>query len=64
MVKIIKRAMSSVGLKQNVGIICGGTNACSYNEKGIDTEAIEGWVRNKALHTIEEHITVGGMEKQ
>jgi len=36
-VKIIKRVMSSVGLKQNVGIICGGTDACSYNEKGIDT---------------------------
>ena len=55
--------MSSVGLKQNVGIICGGTNACSYNEKGIDTEAIV-MGRNKALHAIEEHIAVGDMEKQ
>jgi len=63
MVKIIKRVMSSVGLKQNVGIICGGTNACSYNEKGIDTEAIV-MRRNKALHAIGEHLAVGDMEKQ
>jgi len=63
MVKIIKRVMSSVSLKQNVEIICGGTNACSYNEKGIDTEAIV-TRRNKALHAIGEHLAVGDMEKQ
>jgi len=60
-VKVAKRAVSSVGLKPNVQIICGGTDASNYNEKGIETVVIGMGV--KAEHTKEENIAVADMEK-
>jgi len=60
-VKIAKRAVSSVGLKPNVRIICGGTDASNYNEKGIETVVMGMGV--KAAHTKEENIAMADMEK-
>ena len=60
-VKVAKRAVSSVGLKPNVRIICGGTDASNYNAKGIETVVIGMGV--KAEHTKEENIAVADMEK-
>ncbi len=60
-VGVVKRAVRSVGLKPNVRIICGGTDASSYNEKGIETVVIG--MGAKAGHTKEENIAVADMEK-
>ena len=60
-VRIAKRAVRSVGLKPNVRIICGGTDASNYNEKGIETVVMGMGV--KAEHTKEENIAVADMEK-
>jgi len=60
-VGVLKRAVSSVGLKPNVQIICGGTDASNYNEKGIETVVMGMGV--KAEHTKEENIAVADMEK-
>jgi len=60
-VEIAKRAVSSVGLKPNVRIICGGTDASNYNEKGIETVVIG--MGAKAEHTKEESIAVVDMER-
>jgi len=60
-VKVAKRAMSSVGLKPNVRVTCGGTDAYNYNEKGIETVVIG--MGCKAEHTKEENIAVVDMEK-
>jgi len=60
-VKVVKRAVSGVGLKPNVRIICGGTDASNYNKKGIETVVIGMGV--KAEHTKEENITVADMDK-
>ena len=60
-VKVAKRAVSSVGLKPNVRVICGGTDASNYNEKGIETVVIGMGCR--AEHTKEENIAVADMEK-
>jgi len=61
MVKVAKRAVSSVGLKPNVQIICGGTDASHYYEKGVETVVIG--MGSKAEHTKEENIAVEDMEK-
>ena len=60
--KVAKRAMSNIGLKPDIKIILGGTDASSYNnEKGIETVVIgEG---SKAIHTKEEYVAVADMEK-
>jgi len=59
--KVTKRAISNVGLKPKIKIICGGTDASNYNEKGIETVVIgEG---PKAIHTKEENVAVSDMEK-
>lgn len=60
-VKVAKRAASSVGLKPNVKIIFGGTDASNYNKKGIETVVIG--MGAKAIHTKEENIAVADMEK-
>jgi len=60
-VQIAKRAISSVNLKPKVKVICGGTDASNYNEKGITTVVIGTGVQ--AEHTKEEHIAVADMEK-
>lgn len=60
-VKIAKRAVSSVGLKPNVRVICGATDASNYNEKGIETVVIG--MGGRAEHTKEENIAVEDMEK-
>ena len=60
-VKVAKRAVSGVGLKPNVRVICGATDASSYNEKGIETVVIG--TGGRAEHTKEENIAVADMEK-
>jgi len=60
-VKVARKAVSSIGLKPNVKIVCGGTDAINYNEKGIETVVIGMGV--KAEHTKEENIAVENMEK-
>ncbi|MEA1964674.1 MAG: M20/M25/M40 family metallo-hydrolase, partial [Candidatus Aerophobetes bacterium] len=60
-VKVARRAVSSVGLKPSVRVICGGTDASNYNEKGIETVVIG--MGAKGEHTKEENIAVVDMEK-
>jgi len=60
-VEIAKRAVSSLGLKPNVRISCGGSDASSYNEKNIESVVIG--MGAKAVHTREENIAVEDMEK-
>jgi len=60
-VRIVKGAVNSIGLKPNVQIICGGTDASNYNEKGIQTVVMGMGV--KAEHTKEENIAITDMEK-
>jgi len=60
-VKVAKRALNSVGLKPNVKIVFGGTDASNYNKKGIKTVVIG--MGAKAIHTKEENIAVADMEK-
>jgi len=61
MVRVAKRAVSGAGLKPNVRIICGGTDASNYNEKGIETVVIG--MGAKGEHTKEENIAVADMEE-
>jgi len=60
-VKVTARAVSSIGLKPNIRIICGGTDATNYNKKGIETVVIG--TGGKAAHSKEENIAVTDMEK-
>ena len=60
-VAVAKRAVESIGLRPQVKVICGGTDASIYNEKGIQTVAIGTGVRSE--HSKEEHIYVEDMEK-
>lgn len=60
-VKIASRAVSSVGLKPNIKVICGGTDATNYNKKGIETAVIG--TGGKAAHGKDENIAVADMEK-
>ncbi len=60
-VTIAKRAISSVGLHPKVKVICGGTDAAHYNEKGIETVVIGMGVQSE--HTREEKIAIADMVK-
>jgi len=60
-VQIAKKAISNIGLKPKVEVICGGTDASNYNEKGIKTVVIGMGVQEE--HTKEERIAVADMEK-
>jgi len=60
-VNIAKRAVESVGLEPRVRIICGGTDASIYNEKGIQTVVLGMGVKSE--HSKDENIAVGDMEK-
>lgn len=60
-VKIAKKAVSSIGLKPRILTPCGGSDATSYNEKKIETIVIG--TGAKAVHTTEEHIAVEDMVK-
>lgn len=60
-VAVAKRAVESIGLVPQVRVICGGTDASIYNEKGIQTVIIGTGVRSE--HSKEEHIYVEDMEK-
>lgn len=60
-VKNAKKMISSVGLKPNVRVMCGGTDASNYNEKGIETVVIG--KGGEASHTREENIAIVDMEK-
>jgi len=58
---IAKKAISSAGLDPKVKVICGGTDAANYNEKGIQTVVIGMGVQSE--HTKDEKIAVAGMIK-
>lgn len=60
-VTIAKKAISSAGLDPEVKVICGGTDAASYNEKGIETVVIGMGVQSE--HTKDEKIAVADMIK-
>jgi tripeptide aminopeptidase len=60
-VKIAKKMITSLGLKPNVRIFCGGSDAANYNKKGI--EAVVIGKGGEASHTKEENIAVADMEK-
>ena len=60
-VEIAKKAVRSVGIEPNVRIVCGGSDATSYNEILIETIVIGAGYR--AEHTKDEHIAVEDMEK-
>jgi tripeptide aminopeptidase len=60
-VRIAKKAISSAGLDPEVKVICGGTDAASYNEKGIETVVIGMGVQSE--HTKDEKIAVADMIK-
>jgi len=58
---IAKKAISSAGLDPEIKVICGGTDAASYNEKGIETVVIGMGVQSE--HTKGEKIAVADMIK-
>ena len=60
-VKIAKKMITSVGLKPNALVSCGGSDASSYNKKEIETVVMG--KGGKASHTKEENIAVVDMEK-
>ena len=60
-VKLAIRALKSEGLKPEIKIICGGTDAANYNEKGIETVVIGMGVQDE--HTKAEKIAVSDMMK-
>jgi len=60
-VRIAKRAVSSVGIDPKVRIIRGGTDASIYNEKGIQSVVVGTGVQTE--HTTDEHIAVSDMGK-
>jgi len=60
-VRIAKKAISSAGLDPEVKVICGGTDAASYNEKGIETAVIGMGVQSE--HTKDEKIAIPDMIK-
>jgi len=55
------RAVESVGLTPDVRLICGGTDASIYNEKGIQSVVLG--IGCRAEHSSDEHIYVADMEK-
>lgn len=60
-VAIAKDALSAVGFDPNVQVICGGTDASIYNEKGIQTVILGTGAR--AEHSSDEHILISDMHK-
>jgi tripeptide aminopeptidase len=60
-VSIAKKAVSTAGLHPKVKVICGGTEAAIYNEKGIETAVIGIGVQSE--HTKDEKIAVADMIK-
>jgi len=60
-VNLAVKALKSEGLEPQIRIICGGTDAANYNEKGIETVVIGMGVQ--AEHTKDEKIAVSDMIK-
>lgn len=60
-INIAKRAVESVGLQPQVRVICGGTDASIYNNKGIQTVVLGMGVKSE--HSKDENIAVADMEK-
>ena len=60
-VRVAKKAVSLIGLEPRILTPCGGSDATSYNEKGIETVVIG--MGAKAIHTKEENIAVEDMAK-
>jgi len=61
LVKIAKSAIANVGLEPKVSIICGGTDAAHYFQRGIITTVIG--MGSRMEHTVEEHISIEDMGK-
>jgi tripeptide aminopeptidase len=60
-VEISRKALEKIGIKPITEIICGGTDASIYNEKGIQTAVLGTGVEKE--HSKEEQIAVSAMEK-
>jgi tripeptide aminopeptidase len=60
-VEISKKAIENIGMKPVAEVICGGTDASIYNEKGIQTAVLGTGVEKE--HSTEERIAVADMEK-
>ena len=60
-VAIAKKAILNAGLNPKTKVICGGTDAAIYNEKGIETVVMGMGVQSE--HTKDEHIAVKDMIK-
>jgi len=58
-VKIAKRALIAESLRPKIRVICGGTDASNYNQKGIQTVVLGTGV--KKAHTKKENIAVEEM---
>ncbi len=59
-VGVARRAVEAVGLTPNVQVICGGTDASVYNNKGIQTVVVGTGARDE--HSTREHIRVEDMK--
>jgi len=60
-VRVAKKAIQTVGLKPQVKIICGGTDASNLNQKGIKTAVLG--MGGKLPHSKDEHVAIKDMEK-
>ncbi len=60
-VEISKKAIKGIGMKPVAEVICGGTDASIYNEKGIQTAVLGTGVEKE--HSTDEQIAVADMEK-
>ncbi|MBP8718099.1 MAG: M20/M25/M40 family metallo-hydrolase [Candidatus Atribacteria bacterium] len=60
-VRVAKKAIQSIGLKPEVKVICGGTDATNLNQKGIITAVLG--TGSKLPHSTDEYIAINEMEQ-
>ena len=60
-VTVATGAVHAVGLDPSVRVICGGTDASIYNERGIETIVLGTGVRDE--HSCDEHILISDMRR-
>lgn len=60
-VSVARRAVEAVGLTPKVQVICGGTDASVYNDRGIQTVVVGMGARDE--HSTREHIRVEDMKQ-
>ena len=60
MLAVACRALELAGLTPDIRLICGGTDASVYNEKGIQSVILG--IGCRAEHSADEHIVIADME--